>query len=301
MVSPDHFGFNPQTAATDPFQHEEKELGMTGNEVLAAAQSEFENMVRILREHEIEVLVLSSRKNFVTPDAVFPNNWFSHHQEGQLVLYPMLAPNRRQERQVDELLGALKTVGIVNPQIIDFTKDEEKGLILEATGSLVLDRVNKIAFAKESPRTAKEEFDKWCKEMGYEGFFMSTSDYKRNVYHTNIMMNIGNEFAVVCLDAIDDETKKDELKKKLSELGKELIPITFKQVYSFCGNILELESKKGVRKIVMSETARSSFTSDQLARIGKYGEIVSVEIPTIEKVGGGGARCMMAEVFPFAV
>lgn len=298
MVRPDYFGFNPQTAGTDLFQHEPQELGKTENEVRGLAMSEFENMVSVLRKNDIEVLVLPSRKGFVTPDAIFPNNWFSHHQEGQLVLYPMLATNRRHERQEKELLELLKTVGIKNPLLLDFTKDEEEGLILEATGSLVLDRVNKVAFAKESPRTTKKEFDKWCKAMHYEGFFIHTPNDKTDIYHTNLMMSIGNKFALVCLDAIDDVIEKDRLMKKLGEFGKEIISITIEQVYSYCGNILELESKKGAHKIIMSEAACKSFTVDQLRRIGQFGEIVSIEIPTIEKVGGGGTRCMIAEVFP---
>ena len=299
MVRPDYFGFNPQTATTNPFQHTPQSLHKNEQEIRDEALPEFTKMVDILRKYDIEVLVLPSRSDVVTPDAIFPNNWFSHHQDGKLVLYPMLTPNRRLERQKEALLRLIKKIGILKPEIIDLTKDEENGLILESTGSMVLDRVHKVAFAMASARTIEKEFEKWCRIMGYEGIFIcTTTQHSKEVYHTNINMCIGSEFAVVCLEVIEEREEREMVRQKLIELDKDVIEITLAQVHQFCGNILELSSKTGKELIVMSETACKAFTKEQLARLEQYGTVVSFAIPTIEEVGGGGVRCMIAEIFP---
>lgn len=298
MTRPDHFGFNPQTAGTNPFQHTPESIHENGEEVRKAAIVESERMIEKLRQNDIEVLVLTS-PDHITPDAIFLNNWFSHHEDGKLVFYPMLAPNRRLERQQAKLVDLLRTVGIIEPEIIDLTHDEDNGLILEATGSMVLDRVHKVAFAMASTRTIKEEFDKWCEMMGYEGVFInSTKHHKGEVYHTNLNMCVGSQFVVVCLEVIESEEEKEILRKKIKDLGKELIEISLDQVYKFCGNILELTTKKKRKIVVMSETARRAFTQAQKEQLEKYVEIVSFDISLIEEVGGGGVRCMIAEIFP---
>lgn len=298
MVPPDHFGFNPQTAITNPFMHTPQSVHMNTSEIRDAAMEEYKQMVKTLRAHGIEIFVLPSRSDVMTPDAVFPNNWFSHHEEGRLVFYPMLTPNRRLERQNDSLVELLRSVNIERPEIVDLTKDEEKGLILESTGSMVLDRVHRVAFAMASARTTQEEFEKWCKTMGYEGVFIVTpKDHRREVYHTNLFMSIGTDFAVACLEVIEDSGEQNRVKKKLESLGKEVIELSLDQVYAFCGNILEVQSKTGQKKIVMSETARKALSKEQVDRLETHGEIVSIAIPTIEEVGGGGVRCMMAELF----
>ncbi len=298
MVSPDHFGFNPQTAATNPYMHTPESMHKSAQDIRNLALKEFDQMVAVLRAKGIDVLVLPSRSDVVTPDAVFPNNWFSHHEDGRLVLYPMLTPNRRQERQCDALVELLRSAQIEHPAIVDLSVSEEQGLILESTGSMVLDRVHKVVFAMASPRTNEELFQKWCTQMGYEGIYIKTPKSHRNeVYHTNLLMSIGTEFAVVCLEVIENETEQKHVREKLESLDKDLIEISLEQVYSYCGNILEVRSKSGQTYIVMSKTAESVFTVDQREHLEKYGEIIRLDIPVIEEVGGGGVRCMMAEIF----
>lgn len=298
MVSPDHFGFNTQTSGTNPFQHTPQSLHKSSQEIRDAAQAEFLQMIEILRQNEITVFVLPSRKDVITPDAVFPNNWFSYHKDGKLVLYPMLTANRRLERQTIAIKRLFKKSGIVISQIIDLTKDEEKGLILESTGSMILERPHKIAFAMASPRTVKEEFEKWCRVMEFEGIFISSTKYhEKETYHTNLHMSIGSDFAVVCLEAIENNLEKKTVQQKLQALKKEIIEISLEQVHQFCGNILEVQSKSGNKIVVMSQTAHKAFTKKQLSKLEKYCKIVAIGIPIIEEVGGGGVRCMMAEIF----
>ncbi|HWY78807.1 MAG TPA: arginine deiminase-related protein [Candidatus Sulfotelmatobacter sp.] len=298
MVRPDHFGFNSQTAKTNPFQHIPTTVHKSAAEIRHAAIGEFTKMVEELKQHGIEVSLLPSRLDVTTPDAVFPNNWFSSHHDGKLIIYPILTQNRRSERQIEVLLTLLQQMGVANYEVIDLTKDEENGLFLESTGSMIFDRVHKVAFAMASPRTIKKEFEKWCSLMGYEGVFIqSTEKHTKAVYHTNINMSIGSEFAIVCFEVIEDKAEREKVLNKLEGLGKEVISISFEQVYQFCGNILELSTKSGEKIIIMSETARKAFTQEQRHHLEKYGTIVSFSIPTIEEIGGGGVRCMVAEIF----
>ena len=294
MVSPDQFGFNPQTAETNVFQNK---VNIEKRELQQKALNEFTNMVALLRSEEINVLVLPSNKDVITPDAVFPNNWFSSHQGGKFVFYPMLAPNRRAERQPEALKKILSENGIHKMNIIDFSSEENYEKILEGTGSLVLDRKSKVAFAMESPRTTKIMFDEWCKKMRYHGFFFHTYDKKSlPIYHTNVVMSIGEGFAVACLESMKSRSEKKMLIEKLEENGRKLFSISLKQTYSFCGNILHLISTKGNKIIVLSKTAFEGFDAEQKIQLSKFGKLVIVEIPTIEKVGGGSARCMLAEI-----
>lgn len=299
MVQPDHFGFNSQTATTNPYQHKPGELHKKVNEIQSNALKEFSEMVEKLRVNGIEVIVLQSRPDVVTPDSIFPNNWFSHHQNNTLVVYPMMTLNRRDERQTKTLVTTLKSAGIKDPEIIDLTGYEEKGLILESTGSMVMDRVNKVAFAMQSPRTLEFVFKEWCRIMKYEGVYIGSTDHHKNeVYHTNLIMSIGTKFAVICSEVIEDEQEKKKVFRKLEKLGKDILKISLTQVHHFCGNILELRTKNNETIIIMSDTARDAFTKVQLALLENYGRIVTFSIPIIEKVGGGGVRCMVAEIFP---
>lgn len=298
MVRPDHFGFNPQTAETNPYMHDAAEMHKDAQEIRALALQEFDHAVQTLQKKGIRVLVLLSKADVVTPDAVFPNNWFTHHEDGKLVLYPMLTPNRRLERQKEALVKLINDEGIAVSSTLDLTAAEEKGHILESTGSMVLDRVHKVAFAMASPRTDKMEFEKWCELMGYEGVYITTpKSHETEVYHTNLLMSIGTDFAVVCFEVIEDEQMKQHVVDRLKALGKEIIEISLEQVYTYCGNILELRTQDEKNVIVMSETAKNAFRQDQLEKLAVHGEIVMVRIPTIEQVGGGGIRCMMAEIF----
>lgn len=295
MVKPNHFGFNPQTAQSNVFQHQVKE---SEREVQEKALREFNNSVEVLRGNGINVLVLESREDVITPDSIFPNNWFSHHSDGKLIIYPMLAPNRRAERQINVLKKLLQENEISVTEIVDLTSDENDGNFLEGTGSMVLDRERKVVFAMESPRTTKAEFDKWCKVMGYEGIFFDA--YDKNgfpIYHTNVTMSIGREYAVICLDSIKDLGEKELVREKLESLGKEIIELSIDQIYKYCGNTLQVLSEDGSAKIIMSKTAYKGFSPEQLGRLKKYGEIIALDIPEIETVGGGSARCMLAEVF----
>jgi hypothetical protein len=298
MTPPDHFGFNPQTANTNPFQHTPKVVDKSPEEICTTALQEFQAMVKKLEDHGISVLILPSRTDEKTPDAVFPNNWFSTHEDGKIVFYPLLTSNRRLERQKEMLLDLLKLVGITQPEIIDLTLDEEKNLILESTGSMILDREHKLAFAMASPRTIQKEFEKWCKLMNYDGIFIKSSKkYEKEVYHTNINMCIGTEFVVICMDVVATEKEKNALRQKFKSLGKDCIEISLDQVYNFCGNILELQSKNGEKFLAMSETAYQAFSRVQRERLGKYARLLQFAIPTIEEIGGGGVRCMLGEIF----
>ncbi len=297
-VRPDHFGFNLQTAESNMFQNNLMALGKSRKEIKELALEEFDLAVSVLRKIGIEVIVLDSLSGVVTPDAVFPNNWFSVHEDGILVIYPMFASNRRKERQVDALMRLMTDSGRKVISIVDLSKDELDGKILEGTGSLVLDRVKKYAFAVESPRTSRQEFEKWCSVMNYKGVFYHAVDAEGlPIYHTNVIMALGDGFVVICLDSVKDQKEREVLLGVFEETGIEVVLISQEQVHMFCGNILQLQGKQGKKKIVMSESAMKGFAGDQLSNLRKYGEIVFVSIPTIEKVGGGSARCMLAEVF----
>jgi hypothetical protein len=298
MVPPDHFGFNSQTAKTNPFQHAPENLHNDTEAIRKSALSEFTKMVKKLRQKGITVHLLPNRSDVKTPDAVFPNNWFSHHAEKKIVLYPIQTVNRRSERQKDALLSIITSAGIATPTVIDLSKDEEKDLFLESTGSMIFDREHRVAFAMASPRTIKKEFEKWCRLLNYKGVFIqSTTQHVKAVYHTNINMCVGSEFAVICFAVIGDKKEQEMVRKKLENLGKEIVEISLEQVYQFCGNILELSIKSGEKIIVMSKTAKKAFTKNQIACLKKHGKIVSFSIPTIEAVGGGGVRCMIGELF----
>lgn len=295
MISPDQFQFNKETALTNFFQKSYKKPDYL---LRKKAIKEFNTAVKVLRNHNIDVLVLNSPKITTVPDAVFPNNWLSSHAGGLLVIYPMLTINRRKERQIKKLKKLLKSKGVKISKVINLTKNEQKGKILEGTGSMVLDRVNKIAFAMESSRTVKEMFDYWCDLMGYRGVFLQAYDKDNmSIYHTNVMMSVGDGFAVACLEVIKNPKTEKKLESELKKFNRELIPINLKQVYSFCGNILHVLSKNGKPKIIMSKNAYNSFTNEQKAKLKKYGDLVCVNIPTIEYIGGGSARCMLAEIF----
>lgn len=297
MVRPNFFGFNAETGLDNSFQHK---IENSEEEIKNQALREFDQMVTKLQGNNLNIVVLDSPlgpQGQVTPDAIFPNNWFSTHPN-QLVLYPMKAQNRRWERQPEALLNNLSGVNVIYPQTLDLTNDEEQGHILEGTGSLVLDRTNKIAYAIESQRTTETELEKWSEQMGYKPHLFHAVDFGgKPVYHTNVIMSVGEKFAVVCTPAIQSADEARKLTSSLEETGKQVINITMDQMYSMCGNILQTRNTDGQELVIMSERARSAFTSDNMKVIGKNGLVVPVNINTIETVGGGSARCMMAEIF----
>lgn len=300
MISPDKFGFNDQTAGTNTFQ---KNTHMAAATIRDRALAEFNGVVDTLRNHEIEVVICPSKTDVQTPDAVFPNNWISFHREIKgvdVVLYPMLAPNRRAERQFERVKKLMPWIEINPERVLDLTGFENSGQFLEGTGSLVFDRSNKVVFAHESPRTSYNVLDVFCERTGYRAVKFHAFDNKEKpIYHTNVVMAIGAGFSVVCLESISDRRERINLEFRLKDLGLEVIDITLDQLHSFCGNVLETKSATGQSHILMSVTAYDAFTEQQRRRLmTPVGKLIPVNIETIENVGGGSARCMVAEVFP---
>lgn len=297
MISPDSFQFNPQTAATNAFQQQ----GGKEAQAAAAAMLEFQRMVELLRSNGIRVITLASRKDIPTPDAVFPNNWFSLHNENghiSLVLYPMHTVNRRAERQADALMSALRQHGITIDEIIDLTHYEHQDKALEGTGSVILDRENRLAYASLSPRTDETALNTFIKKIKYKAVTFHSVDIEgRAVYHTNVVMSIGKHFAVIAAASIRDPDERARVLRALRESNKDIIDISLEQMHNMAGNILELRSGKGEAVIVMSSTALNDFTQAQRERLSRYGRLLGVDIDTIERIGGGSARCMLAEVF----
>lgn len=290
MIRPVNFGYNPQTAVNNNFQHAEQ-----GN-VQEKALKEFESLVQLLLINDIEVTVIDDTPLPYTPDAVFPNNWISFHEGSIICLYPMYAPNRRQERK-PELMATLQHKFNI-ASIIDFTRHEKQNRFLEGTGSMVLDRPAKIVYACISPRTSTEALDDFCCSMHFTPVvFNASDDQDIPVYHTNVMMCVANEYAVICLDSIKDPLQQEIVISSIQNSGKNIIPISIEQMKHFAGNMLQVINKYGKPFIVMSAQAYQSLTDNQIATLQKYNPILHTSLRTIETNGGGSARCMMAEVF----
>ncbi len=291
MVRPSLFGYNEETGDTNFFSNKVSQKGVSD-----AALAEFDNMVGLLRSNDVEVIVIQDTPESWTPDSIFPNNWFTSHISGELILYPMYAANRRAERKADVLKLLLRKMN--HPKLIDLTPWEEKGEFLEGTGSMVFDRDKNIAYACRSKRTSDTVIKDFCSKMGFEAIVFDAFDEDKNpVYHTNVMMSVGMQVAVVCLDAIREQSDRDKISSKLIESGKIIIDISHQQMKSFAGNMLEIKSRSRIPIMVMSESARNSLTADQERIISTYNKIVSVNLNTIETHGGGSARCMIAEIF----
>mgnify|MGYP002777136405 FL=1 len=287
---------NEQTAVNNYYQ---KSSDQTPAEIQAEAIQQFDRFVDVLRVKGIQVIVVNDTPKPETPDSIFPNNWVSFHTDGSVYLYPMFAENRRQERRMDILDELEADFNIEN--IKDFTAWESKQGFLEGTGSLILDRPNALAYAAISERTMEAPLKEFCEKTGFKAVTFranQTVDGKRlPIYHTNVMMCLGEGFAVVCMESIDDVTERQMLADVLNQTGKELIEITEHQKEHFAGNMLQVQSTSGQKMVVMSADAFHSLTDDQKSRLAKHGELVYSDISTIEMLGGGSARCMMAEVF----
>lgn len=351
MVRPVNFTFNEQTAANNSFQ----QAGFTGR-AQEKALEEFDNYVRMLREAGIRVIVAEDTPDPHTPDSIFPNNWFSTHapqensdSSGTLVLYPMFAPNRREERykniltalgfdkteifgfssrqeqefagkdRQDTCRGVSRMVSrridnggkrgnsrncmdgsrIIPYRLLDLTGFEREGKFLEGTGSMILDRENKIAYCCASPRTDKSVLDEFARLSGYDYFLFGARDeYGDPIYHTNVMMSVGTRYAIVCLDAIYSPDEREQLTGLLEKNGKEILEISFAQMNRFAGNMLELQDDQGNPVLAMSATAYRSLETGQLEQLQSYyKKIVAPPLEYIEKNGGGSARCMLAEIF----
>jgi len=258
-------------------------------------------MVSKLREHGVNVITIKDTLKPHTPDSIFPNNWISFHENATIALYPMFAQNRRNERREDDVLDLLGEKGFDTEEVMDYTSAEEDEIYLEGTGSIILDRVNKIAYAAISPRTDEELFLEFCEDFEYTPVIFEANQTvngeRMQIYHTNVMMCVADEYAVICLDTIDDKSEKKNVVAHLKESGKEIIAITEEQMHQFAGNMLQVGGMGNSKYLVMSQTAYNSLTKEQIETIEKFNPIISVDINTIETLGGGSARCMMAEVF----
>ncbi|MFI5134211.1 MAG: citrulline utilization hydrolase CtlX [Chitinophagales bacterium] len=291
MIRPARFGFNAETAASNAFQ--QKSL-LDKNEIQRVALEEFDVLVKKLRSKKIYVIVLQDDGKSETPDAVFPNNWISF-QEKKIILYPMMAASRRPERK-QSWIHFLKHA-VIAEEVIDFSSEENHGKFLEGTGSIVLDHKSRIAFANLSSRTNENLLKDWCMKTKFEMvvFRASTKD-GREIYHTNVMMAIGERVAVICSEVIRDSAEKKAVLKKLSH-NRRVVEITEEQMHHFCGNLLLVKNREGKNFWVMSESAFNSFTEEQKQILRSDGELLFCNLKMIETVGGGSARCMMAEIF----
>jgi hypothetical protein len=292
MVKPARFGFNPQTAESNAFQ---KKDGF-GRAVQESALREFLAYTTLLRANGVNIALAEDTLEPRTPDSIFPNNWFTTHEDGTLVLYPMAAPNRREERKEHFLQIIRKSFKVT--RTVDLTHYEDQGLFLEGTGSMILDRENKIVYACRSPRTCEKVLDDFCKELGYTPVLFEAVDSNgQQIYHTNVMMAVGTTYAIVCLDSIADISEREKVVASLEKTGKKILGISLEQMGQFAGNMLELQSNEGKKLLVMSATARKSLTPEQNRELSKTYRLLSPQLETIETNGGGSARCMLAEIF----
>lgn len=292
MVRPEYFGFNPQTAASNAFQADE--IVDNNAEIRKNAITQFDKFVENLRSHGISVHVFHSPKHVKLPDAVFPNNWVTFHHDGKVVLYPMLAENRRLERRLD-VIDKIGETFIIN-EVIDLSVEEINDLILEGSGSIVFDNISMIAYANESPRTSKILFDRICQMLGYKGVFFNATDTNGiDIFHTNVMMMIGEGYSVICTESIS-KSQQVQVLDTLKNSGLEVIEISREQMNNFAGNMIQLQNENGKKYLVMSDSAYSCFHNHQKATLLKYNEIIHSDVSTIELVGGGSARCMIAGI-----
>jgi len=291
MIRPVNFVFNEQTAGSNAFQNRNAEQQRVQDNAL----QEFDRFVNILRENGIEVIVIDDTAEPHTPDSIFPNNWVSFHNDGTVFLYPMMAENRRLERRED-IITQLEDEFKVK-HVIDLSHFEHENKFLEGTGSMVLDRENKIAYACLSPRTDKEVLEAFCTDSGYQSVLFHAVDQKgMDIYHTNVLMCVGSNYAVICLDSIKDESEKQNVINSLQSTQKQIVAISFEQMNHFAGNMLEVQNKSGGSLLVMSKSAWGSLNYEQKAILSSFSKPVYSDISTIENNGGGSARCMMAEV-----
>jgi len=291
MIQPVHFSFNDETAVNNSFQNKSDHAN-----VQAKAREEFEQFITVLRAHDIDVTVVEDTPNPHTPDSIFPNNWISFHEDGSICLYPMFAVNRRLERK-PSVLNAIEqkfTISHTN----DFTAHEKDALFLEGTGSMVLDREKKIAYACLSPRTNQQVLNEFCNTMHYKGVsFVAVDAAGEPIYHTNVMMCVADDYVVICLDSIKDRNEQQLVKESINNSGKIIIEIDFDQMNHFAGNMLQVHNTRGEKFLVMSSQAYRALLPKQIETIQSFNKIIHSDITTIETNGGGSARCMMAEVF----
>lgn len=291
MIRPVNFGFNAQTAVNNAFQ-----VAGADDAAQEKARLEFDNFVTVLRLSGVDVTVINDTLEPHTPDSIFPNNWISFHEPDTICLYPMFAENRRRERKPPVIQQLQQTFTITNT--LDFSGYEKDHLFLEGTGSMVLDRDNKIAYACLSPRTHQLVLDDFCKKMGYRPvLFTSVDGGGKPVYHTNVIMCVADRYVVICLDSLPNHKENKMVQEMIGNSGKELIRISQDQMNHFAGNMLQVQNKAGENLLVMSSQAYQSLDAEQIKKLESYNPILHAPLTTIETNGGGSARCMMAEVF----
>ena len=296
MVRPVRFRMNEQTVVNNYFQ---EEMDLKNDEINRQAQQEFDVLVEKLRTVGVKVIVVDDIYEQNTPDSVFPNNWITFHQNGDVAIYPMFAENRRRERRED-ILDKVEAEGFDIENVYDYTDAEKENIFLEGTGAMVLDRVNRKAYCALSPRADEELFIEFCEDFEYTPLIFKAYQQVNNeqlpIYHTNVMMALGEDFAIVCLDTITDKSERKNLLHHLKEDKKEVINITPKQMEQYAGNMLQVQGKDSTY-LVMSDAAYNALTPQQIQTIEKHTQILHSNLETIETCGGGSARCMMAEVF----
>lgn len=290
MIEPVNFGFNAETAINNSFQKD------SGDDLQQKALEEFNNFVSLLQKNKIDVTVVKDTMEPHTPDSIFPNNWISFHADGKIFLYPMFASNRRLERK-QTVLDAIQDRFIV-AETIDLSEHEKSERFLEGTGSLVLDRINQIAYACISPRTDIELVSEFCSIGNFTPVLFSATDRSGiPIYHTNVLMCMADNYVVICLDSVNDQTEREQLIASFEQTKKEIIDISFEQLNHFAGNMLQVVNTDGEYLLLMSTQAYSSLYDDQITSLEKFNRIVHSALYHIESAGGGSARCMMAEVF----
>ncbi|QOJ29046.1 MAG: amidinotransferase [Ignavibacteriales bacterium] len=293
MVRPANFGFNPETAGSNAFQKNNTGLAEQSGSL---AQAEFDAAIAKLRSAGVDIHVFEDTAIPVKPDAVFPNNWISLHENGTIILYPMLSEKRRLERREDIVKELTANYAVL--QVYDFSASESEGKFLEGTGSIVFDHLHKFAYAALSPRTHLDLFQNLCSVIGYKPVAFHAADHNGNeIYHTNVLMCIGSGFAVICTDSLTDKSERDNVIRLLQETDHEVVAISFEQMNSFAGNMILLKNNAGEQLLVMSESAYNSLFEEQKTILSKYARLLPLSIPTIETLGGGSARCMIAENF----
>tara|TARA_S200000501_G_C20871432_1_gene764392 strand:+ start:543 stop:1487 length:945 start_codon:yes stop_codon:yes gene_type:complete len=297
MVRPEHFDFNYETVENNHFQKEEKKLSK--EKILKNAKNEFDNLYNKLIKNKINVDVFNDRKKVKTTDSVFPNNWISLHQDGSVYIYPMFSENRRKERRFDIIKKLKKQFEV--KRVIDLSYFEKESVFLESTGSMILDRQNKICYASLSDRTNLIALNDFCNRALYNPItFKSYQKLEGKInliYHTNVMMCIADEYAIVCLDTIHNTKEREIIISSLEKTNKEIIEITEKQCNSFAGNMLQVSNINDQKFLVMSSSAYKCLNSFQVKKILNYNKVIYSNLEQIEKLGGGSARCMIAENF----
>ncbi len=293
MIRPAAFGFNEETAANNFFQ---SNPGISKEELQKKALAEFDNMVQTLQSHDINILVIEDTDEPAKPDAIFPNNWLSTSPNGVLAVFPMYAANRRIEKR-DEVLQAIGKHFIIH-DVQDWSEYEAEGRFLEGTGSMVIDYENKLIYACASERTSPAVLEKYAATNGFQAIvFLATDKNGMPIYHTNVIMTLGEGFCVLCEESIEEEWELIAVRQLLESTNHTIIAITRDQMHSFAGNMLQVKNNKGEKFLVMSQTAFNSLRKEQKQMLEAYSTLLTIAVPTIEEVEGGSVRCMMAEIF----